>query len=67
MNSHVHRASVDGVNKKRKARWFSLGAVAATVDEVEPSLWNQKMTPFLYSPRTEKYQAAILDQYKLYV
>jgi hypothetical protein len=55
------------VNDKPKARSFLVEAVAATADEVEPSLWNEAITAARYTPENERYQAAILDQYKLYV
>jgi hypothetical protein len=47
-------------------RYFTTGP-PATADEVEPDLWNDDVGPDTYSTANEKYQAAILDQYKLYV
>src|SRR5205085_2466813 len=59
--------SVRSVNQKPKLRSYFVEAVAARADEVEPSLWNGTTTAAEYVPDNDKYQAAILDQYKLYV
>jgi hypothetical protein len=37
------------------------------LDDIEARLWNAEVTPASYTSDNEKYQAAILDQYKLYV
>ncbi|MFL5935310.1 MAG: hypothetical protein ACJ744_17200 [Gaiellaceae bacterium] len=37
------------------------------LDDIRPDLWNDDVTPATYTAANEKYQAAILDQYKLYV
>jgi drug/metabolite transporter (DMT)-like permease len=37
------------------------------MDDIEANLWNPDVTPASYTADREKYQAAILDQYKLYV
>ena len=39
----------------------------ATVDAVSADLWNSPVRPEDYLPAREKYQAAILEQYKIYV
>ena len=35
--------------------------------EIREKLWNTDITPTSYEGASEKYQAAILEQYKLYV
>jgi hypothetical protein len=37
------------------------------LDDIEANLWNAEVTPSSYAADREKYQAAILDMYKLYV
>jgi hypothetical protein len=39
----------------------------ASPDDVRSQLWNADITPATYSAEAEKYQAAVLDQYKIYV
>jgi len=36
-------------------------------DDIRPDLWNDDVTPNTYAAANEKYQAAILEQYKIYV
>jgi len=53
-----------------KRSWFEryFGSVkAATPEEVGSSLWNTEVGPDQYSAQGEKYQHAVLEQYKLYV
>jgi hypothetical protein len=40
---------------------------AAVVDDVREELWNGNVGVLDYSPDRDKYQAAVLEQYKLYV
>ena len=42
-------------------------AAAAQPDDVESDLWNANVDETKYSSSLEKYQGAILEQYKLYV
>jgi hypothetical protein len=37
------------------------------IDDVGSRLWNSRVTPAVYDAASEKYQNAILEQYKLYV
>ncbi|WP_439428078.1 RipA family octameric membrane protein [Micromonospora sp. LA-10] len=39
----------------------------ASFDEVASAVWNDSVAAEQYTGATEKYQAAILDQYKMYV
>jgi hypothetical protein len=39
----------------------------ASLAEVRPNLWNQDVGPHAYAEETDKYQAAILEQYRIYV
>jgi hypothetical protein len=44
-----------------------LRAETASIDEVRPAVWNPAVDAAAYAGAGEKYQAAILDQYKTYV
>ncbi|WP_329386145.1 DUF1622 domain-containing protein [Streptomyces sp. NBC_01351] len=37
------------------------------MDNLDDRLWNKRVTPADYAHNSEKYQAAVLDQYKTYV
>ena len=54
------------MRNKRSALSYFVQAGALRVEDVEPSLWNAEELA-LYGGDRDKYQAAILDQYKLYV
>ena len=60
-------ASVRPVAKKPNPGSYFLETKAATADEVAPTLWNDDVTPERYEGAGEQHQAAILEQYKLYV
>jgi hypothetical protein len=55
------------VRDRPTLRSYFSEARAATPEQVEGSLWNAEATPDLYQGDGEKYQAAVLEQYKLYV
>ncbi len=52
---------------KPRPRSYFVQAPAATADEVEDTLWNREVTAASFSDAQERYQAALLEQYKLYV
>lgn len=44
-----------------------LGAETTPIEDVRPTVWNESVSPSSYSGNGERYQAAILEQYKTYV
>ena len=61
------RGSVDFVPNKPRLQSYLVEADAATAEDVEASLWNAGITPADYAGESASYQAAVLDQYKLYI
>ena len=52
---------------QRIRRDYWEAAPAPTADEAAKTLWNAALTPLSYTAENERYRAAILEQYKLYV
>jgi hypothetical protein len=55
------------VPKKPRLLSYLVEAPPSTAEDVEASLWNAGSTPADYAGDNADYQAAVLDQYKLYV
>jgi hypothetical protein len=55
------------VTSKKGFRSLFVDAGAVTPDVVEPTLWNDAVSPAVYVGDNDKYQAAVMEQYKLYV
>ena len=47
--------------------WSYFRTTVADVDEIRDDLWNDQITAQKYSETGARYQAAILEQYKMYV
>jgi hypothetical protein len=47
--------------------WSYFRITAATIEDARTNLWNPDLGPDAYGADGERYQAAILEQYKLYV
>lgn len=71
VGSHAWRLHLDRVWRETGAmsRWNVYFQVAepAQPDDVTPSLWNDEPTIKGYYAEDDKYQAAVMEQYKLYV